>query len=145
MADAVEVAIEAALLAHAKAFAVVNSLTISEPNLAFTPPAPGPAVKYLRATFIPADTQTLGIASDATNRHYGILQIDVFWGIGGGEMGAARIAALIIEHFARGTPLTRDGFAVQILEQPYRRPAINDGAWMIVPVRIRFTCFANPA
>lgn len=144
MADAVEVAIEAALLAHAKAFAVVNSLDLSEPNITFNPPTPGKTAKWLRATFLPADTQTLPVGA-GDNRYYGILQIDVFYGIGGGEIAPARIAVLIIDHFKRGTTLTRDGFTVQILEQPYRRPSIKDDAWLMVPVRIRFTCFANPA
>jgi hypothetical protein len=145
MSDAVEVAIEAALLAHAQAFATANSLTIAMPNLPFTPPTSTQTAKWLRTSFFPAPTDTLAVAN-GTNRHYGLLQIDCFYGQGAGELAPGRIAAAAIAYFKRGTTLTRDGFTIRILKAPSRRPHIKDDPWIFVPVRIEYVAFAsNPA
>jgi len=74
MAEPVEVAIESALLTKAQAFAAAQSptLAISLPNVAFTPPVAGPAVKWLRATFMPAPTATLPVGS-GSDQYYGLL------------------------------------------------------------------------
>lgn len=146
MADAVEVAIEAALLAHLVTFGTAESLSIAQPNVAFTPPTPTPATKYLRATFLPADSFGIGVGFDSSNQHYGLLQVDVFIGVGGGEIVPARIAADLIAHFARGTDLTRDGFTIKITGKPRRGSMMIDGSWAFVPVRIPYLCLApNPA
>lgn len=146
MTDSVEVAIEGALLAAASAFAATQSLTIALPNIEFNPPNPTKTAKYLRAIFLPADTEMLGISFDDPNKHYGLFQIDVFQGLGGGEMAPARIAALVIAAFKRGTTFTRDGFTIRILDAPYRLSAVKDDPWLMLPVRIKYCCFAsNPA
>jgi len=149
MPDAVEVAIESALLAHAAAFANNNSLTISLPNIAFTVPAVSATAKYLRASFLPAPTNPLALsftASKATNQHFGIFQVDVFYGQGGGEIAPARIAANIIEWFNPGTQLTGNGFTVQVIRPPYRGPILKTDPWMQLPVSIPYVSFApNPA
>jgi hypothetical protein len=145
MTEAVEVAIELALLARAQAFAASQSLTIALPNIAFNPPAVGPAVKYLRATLLPADTASLGVSFSSTNQHYGMLQMDVFQGVGGGEIAPKRIAAAIVSYFIRGTRLTSNGFTIEVLETPRIGPQITTDAWAMLPVRIPYNCFAIPA
>lgn len=149
MPDAVEVAIEAALLAHASAFANNNSLTISLPNIAFTVPTVSATAKYLRATFLPAPTASIALSfttDKATNQHVGIMQVDVFYGQGGGEIAPARIAANIIDWFKPGTSLSSDGFTVNVIRSPYRGPIIKSDPWMMLPVTIPYIAFAtNPA
>lgn len=147
MTDAVEVAIESALLARAQAFAAAQSpvLTIALPNVTFTPPAVSPTAKYLRATFLPADSFELGITYSATNQHYGLFQLDVFYGTGGGEIAPARIAALIIAYFTRGTVMSSSGFKATVFKTPYRGAQVTDGAWTFIPVRIPYQTFAPPA
>lgn len=145
MPDAPEVAIEGALLAEAQAFANAQSLTIAMPNRAFTPPTSAPTAKWLRATFLPADTETLGLGADDDNKHYGYLQIDVFHGQGAGALAPARIAAAAVTYFARGSKFTRDGITVEIIKQPYRMAALKDDPWLMIPVRIAYCCFTNPA
>ena len=152
MADLPEVAIEGALLAEAQAFANAQSLTIAMPYRPFTPPADKSTVngatvygKWLRATYLPADTETLGLGENDANKHYGYLQIDVFYAQGAGELAPARIAAAAIAYFPRNVAISRDGFKLEIIKQPYRAPAIKDDPWVMIPVRIAFCCFANPA
>ncbi len=145
MADAVEVAIESALIATLETFATANSLTVSVPNVSFTPPANTPSAKYLRATFMPNDSYGLSVDVDGTNQHYGIFQVDVFYGQGGGEPAPARIAASLIAAFERGSTFTRDGFTVQIIKKPTRGMMISDPPWVFIPVRIFYTCYAANA
>lgn len=152
MPDLPEVAIKGALLAHAQAFANAQSLTISMPNRAFTPPADKATVgnstvygKWLRATYLPAETDTLGIGADDDNKHYGFLQVDTFYALDAGELAPARIAAAAISYFARGTKLTRDGITVEIIKQPSTMRAVKDDPWLMLPTRIPFCCFTNPA
>lgn len=145
MTEAVEVAIELALLGRAQAFAASKSLTIALPNITFTPPVVGANAKYLRASLLPADTEALGVAFSATNQHQGYLQMDVFYGKGGGEIAPGRIAADIISYFARGTRITSNGFNIDILKTPRRGPQMIQDVWTMLPVRIPYNCFALPA
>lgn len=145
MSELVEVSIEVALLARAKEFAVAQGLTISQPNVAFTPPTASTSAKWLRATFLPAPSFGRTINHDGFNQHYGLMQIDVFYGQGAGEIAPGRIAATIIQYFTRGTILRPDGFTVRIEDTPRRGPIIKDDPWMMIPVSIPYRCFArNP-
>ncbi len=152
MAEPVEVAIESALLTKAQAFAAAQSpaIAISLPNIAFTAPESkvtvGGAVtygKYLRASFLPAPSFETGIAWNAHNQHYGIFQLDVFYGQGAGEYAPGRVVSAAIAYFARGTKLTKDGFTVLINKVPYRGPMIKDDPWMMIPVSVPYLCFAR--
>jgi hypothetical protein len=144
MPEPVEVAIESALLTRAQAFALAQSLTISLPNVAFTPPVASPTAKWLRASFLPAPSVATGIPYDAHIQHYGIFQVDVFYGLGGGDLAPARIASSVISYFQRGTSVTKDGFTAQVTKSPYRGPTIKDDTWMMIPVSIPYLCFARP-
>ncbi len=147
MSDAVEVAIPRALLRQLAQFAAAQNpaLTVSYPNTDYTVPQPSKTVQWLRATFMPADTATLGLYQADTNQHYGIFQIDVFQGQGIGEPAPGRVASAIIDYFARGTRLSLDGFNVDIVRSPFRGPMIMDDPWVFIPVRIPYLCLAPPA
>lgn len=142
MPEPVEVAIESALLTRAQAFATAQGLAISLPNVAFTPPTAGANVKWLRATFLPAPTATLPVGS-GSDRYYGILQLDVFYGQGAGELAPARLASAAIAYFKRGTTMTKDGFTTRVYRRPSRGPMIKDDPWMMIPVTVNFECFAT--
>ena len=145
MAEAVEVAIKFALLTHLETFATAQSLWLAKPNQPFTPPPVSRTATYLRATFLPNDTEGLSVG-EGSNRHYGYFQVDVFYGQGGGEIAPGRIAAQVIAQFKLSTQLTKDGFTVEIIAPPYEGPLIKDDPWVMLPVRIPYCCFAqNPA
>jgi Bacteriophage related domain of unknown function len=145
MTEAIEVAIELALLNRAQDFAATQNLSIALPNILFTPPAISKTAKYLRATLLPADTVALGVSYSATNHHVGYLQLDVFFGVGGGEIPPRRIAADIISYFIRGTSIVSNGFKIDVIQTPKLGPQITSGAWMFLPVRIPYNAFASPA
>jgi hypothetical protein len=145
MPEPVEVAIESALLTKAQAFAAAQSpaVAISLPNVAFTPPAQTSSAKWLRVTFMPAPTSTLPVGG-GSDRYYGLLQLDVFYGQNSGELAPGRLASAAINYFARGTVMTKDGFTVRINKRPYRGPMIVDGSgWVQIPITIPFECFAT--
>ena len=144
MPEPVEVAINAALIARAQAFATAQGIAISLPNIAFTPPTAGQNVKWLRATFLPAPSFETGIAWNAHNQHYGVFQLDVFYGQGAGEYAPGRLASAIIAYFARGTVLTKDGVSVRVVKQPYRGQMIKDDPWQMLPVSVPYLSFARP-
>lgn len=145
MTEPVEVAIESALLSKAQAFATAQSITISLPNVAFTPPAVSTSAKWLRASFMPAPSIALGISNTSNNQHYGFMQLDVFYGQGAGEYAPGRIASAIIAYFPRGLKLVKDGTTTQIIKQAYRGSMLKDDPWMMIPVTIPYVCFATPA
>ncbi|MGB6080217.1 MAG: phage tail terminator-like protein [Xanthobacteraceae bacterium] len=144
MPEPVEVAIEYALLTRAQAFAAAQSpaIAISQPNIAFTPPTASATAKWLRATFLPAPTATLPVGS-GSDRYYGIMQIDVFYGQGAGELAPGRLASAVIDYFNRGTTVTKDDFTTRVYRRPSRGPMIKDDPWMMIPVTINFECFAT--
>ncbi len=140
--EPVEVAINAALIARAQAFATAQGIAISLPNIAFTPPTAGQNVKWLRATFLPAPTATLPVGG-GSDRYYGILQLDVFHGHGAGEYAPGRIASAVIEYFDRGTAMTKDGFTVRVSRRPSRGPMIVADGWAQIPITINYEGFAT--
>lgn len=142
MPEPVEVAINAALIARAQAFATAQGIAISLPNIAFTPPNQTATAKWLRATFLPVPTVTLPVG-DGSDQYSGLLQIDVFYGQGAGEYAPGRVASQIIDYFKCGTELTKDGFKVRIYKRPYRGPIIRDDPWVALPVTIPFQTFAT--
>lgn len=143
MAEAVEVAIQYALMDKLVAFGTTNSLTISWPNTTFAPPVSTPSAKWLRANILPADTVSLGVNYTSANQHYGLFQVDVFCGQGSGELSPARTASLLVAHYVRGTRLSKDGFTVEVTDVPKLGPLLIDGPWVMLPVRIPYTCFAS--
>jgi hypothetical protein len=146
MANAVEVAIESALLDHLRSLTFSPAITVAWPNVDFVPPIAGPNIKWLRPTFLPADSIALGVDYSANNQHFGIFQIDVFYGQGSGELAPGRIATSVIAWFKRGTKLTKDGFSVEVTRVPFRRRMIKDDPWVFIPISIPYLAFAsNPA
>lgn len=146
---AVESSILSALNARLAAIAFSPAITISYPNINFTPPTAGQTAKYLRVTHLPGDTFPQSIGYEDTNAYIGIYQVDVFIGNGAGEPAATAIAEQIIAQFKRGTKLTKNDYTIEILDPPSRLPYVQDAAtnaWWMLPVRIIYTCYAsNPA
>ncbi len=158
MAEPINAAIEKALLDKAIAFAAAQSpiLTISVQNglgangRHFTKPQPSKTAQWLRATVLPAPALAMGIANDSHVKHYGILQIDVISGIGGGTLPMSRTVAAIRAYFPRGLKLTEGSFSVEVSPHSMRAvaqgPLMNDAdGWQKIPVSIPWICFEKPA
>src|ERR1019366_5752223 len=145
MADAVEVTIASGLLNRLTSLVFSPVVPIALPNITFVPPVAGDNVAWLRATFLPATSAALGVDYEGTNQHFGIFQVDVFYGQGSGELPPARIATSILGWFKRGFMMTKGGFAVQVTRLPYRKQMIKDDPWMMIPVCIPYTAYAGSA
>lgn len=159
MAEPINAAIEKALLDKAIAFASAQSpaLPISVQNgLApdggpFTKPRMTKTAQWLRATVLPAPALHTGVAYDAHVQHYGLLQIDVIQGPGGGTLPMTRLVAAIRDYFPMGLALTQDGFVIQVQAHSRRAvtqgPLMNDDSagWVKIPVSIPWLCFEKPA
>lgn len=145
MTDAVEVAIHKALLRRVSAFATAQGIAdVAMPNMDFEKPEISQTAKWLRATLLPNDTIPLALTFTGKNQLYGLLQVDVFYGLGAGEMAPGRIAAAAIDYFARGTTVSADGFTALIWRQPFRGPLLTDESWVMIPVRVPYVCLAAP-
>ena len=142
MADPVEAAIKNALLAPLISFAQGAAIPLALPNVNFNQPTPGRDVKWLRATFLPADSFALAIGFDSTIQHYGLMQVDVFYSENSGELAPARIAGEIIALYVRGTDLFSDNFRITIYRAPTVRRAVKDEPWVMLPVIVPYQCFA---
>ncbi len=160
MTEPVNAAIEKALLDKAIAFADNQSpvMAISLANGVgadgrhFTKPAPAKDAQWLRATVLPAPALTTGIAFNAHVKHYGLLQIDVIRGAGGGTLAMGRIVSAIRAFFPMGLTMTQDGFDVQVspyaMRVVHQGPLMKDdekGAWVKIPVSVPWICFEKPA
>lgn len=115
---------------------------IAYPNVQFAQPNPSPYVRWLRAFFLPAPTVTTGVDDGAYNEISGIFQVDALMFPGAGELPVARLAQLVINHFARGTELVQDSQAVRIVRTPYRGRMLQDDPWVFIPVSIPYLAFA---
>ena len=159
MPELINAAIEKALLDKAIAFAAAQDpvLTISVENglgadgRHFTKPAPSKTAMYLRASVLPAPTLKMGIAHNSNEQHYGLLQVDVIRGLGGGTVPMKRTVAALRAFFPMGLALTESGFTIQVLPFAQKRavaegPLMSDGdGWVKIPVSIPWVCFEKPA
>lgn len=148
----VEAAIETALMARATAFAAAQSLTIAVSNnpVNGTIPAPSQTARYLEAWVLPYPTITTAIPYNATNQYYGVLQINIYQGMGGGSVPMKRIVGAIAAYFPIGLTLNQDGFEISIKSTTAKKvvtegPMIKSDPWMMIPVSVPYLCFAKPA
>ena len=144
MADHIEVTIESALLTAVDLFAVSQSITyVAKPNLQFSPPAPGVAVKWLRATVLPSPSTRPQIPDEGESLHSGLLQVDCFMGQGAG-LNLLRLAAAACAFFPPGTRLQLPDLAAQLLivEKAYRAGLFEDKPWSFIPVRVPYQVYA---
>ncbi len=158
MAEPINAAIEKALLDKAIAFANAQDpvLPISMQNGVgangrhFTKPTQTKTANWLRATVLPAPALTTGISYTAYVKHYGLLQIDVIRGAGGGTAAMARIVSAIRAFFPMGLRMTEGDFVIEV--NPYamrvvgQGPLMNDDdGWVKIPVSVPWICFEKPA
>lgn len=142
MPDAVEVAIQSALLNRLGAMVLTPAVPVALPNVPFTPPVPGQNAAWLRGTILPADSIALSVDYGSENQHFGIFQVDIFYGIGSGALAPGRIADAVLAWFRRGTRLTKDGFTVEVTRVPWVGQLIDDDPWVMIPVSVPYLAFA---
>lgn len=102
---------------------------IAWPNVDYKPTA---GSTFLRASFLPGDTEQVTLGGSGKDETNAIYQVDVVSPRGSGRTS---IPDAIADHFSRGSVLTYNGVNLRVRSVSIG-PAINDGAWHFVPVSI---------
>lgn len=141
MATGTDATILAALLDHLGALAFTPALQIAMPGIDF--PAAGQAKpdNYLQASILPNDTTNSEIGA-GQEQHRGILQVSVYWKKGVGHIKPLEAASHIINHFAKGTTLHKDGLKIVIDRKPFAASPLQETDRVQVPVSIRYHTFS---
>lgn len=111
-------------------------LAVAWPDVPFTPTTGTP---YLAVSFLPNGNQRRFIGSSAPHRHIGIMQVDVMWPKGQGEIQPLKVAGQVAAHFPCDLALYQDGIRVRITKEPdiVGPLSIKDG-WLTCPISIQF-------
>lgn len=96
--------------------------------------------RYLRATWIPNQTQRMFIGSSDPHRRPGILQIDVFATVAQGSGVAREVAGQIAAHFATDLKLDFQGVRVRVMKAPSVGPVFVENH-IQVPVTVELEAF----
>ncbi|WGM31498.1 phage tail terminator-like protein [Brevundimonas sp. NIBR11] len=126
-------AVVTALLLQQCESLVISSpaMPIAYPDVAFSPPADG---KYLRVELFKNAPFWEGLASGRIDQ--GLLQIMVVWPRNRGIIKPAEVAALVEEHFKKGTRMTGSGVTVKVNREPYSSSPITSPDKSETPVTI---------
>jgi hypothetical protein len=102
---------------------------IAWPNITYEPVG---NATYLRANFIPAETQQVSLGANGKDETLAIYQIDVVSPRGAGR---STLTDSVADHFKRGTVLTYNNLKLRVRSVSIA-PAIQDGAWFFVPLSV---------
>lgn len=124
--------VAAALLARCSTLSVGSPvLTISYPDVAFTPPASG---KYLDVSLFYNRPAWEGLNDGKIDQ--GLLQITVVWPEGHGVIKPAQIADAVMAHFPKGLRLYSGSTRVKVSGEPWAASPILDAASTRLPITI---------
>lgn len=126
--------IAAALFTHLDTL----GLPTAYPNRSFTPPSDG---QYLAASFMPNRPGSEMIRFEDPNEQRGLLQVSIYWPLNAGIIAPQRRADTVIAHFARGTVIAANGFAVRVIEDPWSSTPLTDDHRAMMPVTIPWRVF----
>lgn len=93
---------------------------------------------FIQEFMLPAETTAFSLRDNEPNEYTGIYQVSVFIPLGYGAAAALEEAGKIQDHFARGTELTENTTRVRIDRPASVSRAVENGAWWMYPVRIRY-------
>jgi hypothetical protein len=105
--------------------------------------SPTDGVLYLEEHYLPARTTPVGLAFTDSQDFTGIYQVNVCAPTDKLKLAGMQAAGAVAKHFARGTSISKDGLNV-LCERADQAPALKSGNRWIIPVSVRFRCFAKP-
>lgn len=95
---------------------------------------------YLRATLLPAITETLSVGLTGKDKFNGLYQVDVFIPTGDSHDGANWITDEIIKAFPKKTLITADGITLRVANH-WRETSTQSTEWYITPVVIQWETY----
>jgi hypothetical protein len=127
--------IRAALESRLATWAATQSLTVAYENVAFNQPA----TTYLRAWFLPANTDSLDVEGKHT-LYLGIFQIDIVGveNVGTGTVGG--IVDSISTLFPNNLLITKSGLTIRTVGPVSAKPGEYEPGRYIVKVSIPYRC-----
>ena len=119
----------------------LNTLTDAPPiafeNVPFTP---ADGTTWLRESYLPANSATVGMEPGGSTDFVGVYQISIYTPLDDSKFGAHQLIDDITAHFERGTVLTFDGQAV-VVEQVNVSQGLASGGWWLMPVSVNWRAF----
>ena len=129
--------IQAALDLKLSSFANMQDYPVAWTDVKFTPTN----VPYLSASFIPAETDTVGLSVNDVDDNKGIYQINVNTPKGGGTADQRVIVSNVLTEFAKAT-VTSFNTSDVLIEQSWASAAFDrNDSWVTVPVSVRYRLF----
>lgn len=142
MADGPDANLYMALTEHLETFVPVEgALPFAFDNLSLPTDVAAKPTNYLSASFLPNETSNSELG-DGQEQLRGLFQVSVFWESGAGLRSALNVVSQLIEHFAKGTTLWRDGLKVVIDRKPWAASPIQEDDRVQVPVTIQYHAFS---
>jgi hypothetical protein len=132
-------------MSHRKISAALSSRLNSLPNappiaVENVPYTPVDSVTWLRESYLPANSATVGLEPGGSTDFVGVYQISIYVPLDDYKFGAHDLVDKITAHFARGTGLEFDGQAV-IIEQVNVAQGLASGSWWLMPVSVNWRAF----
>ena len=119
----------------------LNSLPSAPPiafeNAKYTPVE---GETWLRESYLPATSSTIGIEPGGSTDFIGVYQISIYTPLDDYKLESHQLIDSITSHFERGTVLTFDGQAV-IIEQVNVAQGLASGSWWLMPVSVNWRAF----
>jgi len=119
----------------------LNTLT-NAPPIAFenVPFTPVDGTTWLRESYLPANSATVGLEPSGSTDFVGVYQISIYTPLDDSKFGAHQLIDDITAHFARGTMLVFEGQAV-VVEQVNVSQGLASGSWWLMPVSVNWRAF----
>jgi len=119
----------------------LNTLTDAPPiafeNAGYTPIE---GTTWLRESYLPATSTTVGIGPSDSTDFVGVYQISIYTPLDDYKLEAHQLIDSITSHFERGTVLTFDGQSV-VIEQVNAAQGLASGGWFLMPVSVNWRAF----
>ena len=136
-----ETKIADALFFHLQGLVVTPALPISWPGLVYQPTT---GTAYLRCDYLPNRSRPAVVTPGAAEVRQGLLQVSVFWPASParGVVGPLGVQQLVMDRFASGTRLARNGVVVKVIEHPWPAPPLEEPDWLQFPTTIPWISIA---
>jgi hypothetical protein len=119
----------------------LNTLTDAPPiafeNVPFTPVD---GTTWLRESYLPANSATVGLEPGGSTDFIGVYQISIYTPLDDYKLESHQLIDSITAHFARGTMLVFEGQAV-VVEQVDVAQGMASGGWWLMPVSVNWRAF----
>lgn len=130
--------IQSAMDTILKAWADAEPITVAWENIGKRTDITEP---HVASFMLPAETVGAGLADSDCSDMSGIYQVNVYVEAGKGTAASRPLVDGLLNAFARGTEMTIDGQKTRI-EQSWRSGAVDNEAWYVIPVSVRYRSFA---